>query len=744
MNSLQAEDADGNEVEAIKPLPWYPDNLAWQSNFSRNQLRKNQILERFHDFLKLENEIGNITRQEAVSMVPPLFLDVRPDHFVLDMCAAPGSKTFQLLEMIYKLIDPGTLPSGMVIANDLDVQRCNLLIHQTKRMCTANLVVTNHEAQHFPSCHLHRNRAGDSQSGYIKESGIRQLQFDRVLCDVPCSGDGTLRKAPDIWRKWNAGMGNGLHGLQVQIAMRGAALLKVGGRMVYSTCSMNPVENEAVVAEVLRRSGGALELINVSSELPQLARRPGLKKWKVRDKGLWLASYKDVPKYRRSVLTPGMFPSGEPGAETPDPEIKQSSEQLHEDGTDNAENEPQLMDDSATTMDNLEAEVSDLPLEHCMRIVSHDQNSGAFFIAVFHKITSLPASAASVKKFTGVTKATDSGSPQPQIPKTEMKDALNGDEIGEENVNAGETPNGNSLDTEMDEAPLEADKNKIDDENAKEETEPPTEAKVVDATKIAAGKRKLQIQGRWRGVDPVIFYKEDAVVNGIMEFYGIKESFPFKGHLITRNNDMNHVKRIYYVSDSVKEVLELNFLAGQQLKIASVGLKMFERQTSKEGSNAPCIFRISSEGLPLILPHMTKQILHSSVVDFKHLLQYKTIKFQDFVDPEFGKKASELMLGCCVVVLKKEGQTSSDALPPLAINCWRGRTNVSVMVTAIDCQELLERVTAPLSTDTDEPSKGEAEAEADSSIAEGGVDHGKMKDSEDGSRSNARETATLV
>lgn len=60
-----------------------------------------------------------------------------------------------------------------------------------------------------------------------------------------------------------------------------------------------------------------------------------------------------------------------------------------------------------------------------------------------------------------------------------------------------------------------------------------------------------------------------------MEFYGIKESLPFKGHLVTRNSDTSHVKRIYYVSNSVKEALELNLLGGQQLKIAAVGLKMF-------------------------------------------------------------------------------------------------------------------------------------------------------------------------
>ncbi|KAK4417055.1 RNA cytosine-C(5)-methyltransferase NSUN2 [Sesamum alatum] len=711
MKSLQAEDADGSEVEAIKPLLWYPDNLAWQSNFSRNQLRKNQTLERFHEFLKLENEIGNITRQEAVSMVPPLFLDVCPDHFVLDMCAAPGSKTFQLLEMIYKLTEPGTLPSGMVIANDLDVQRCNLLIHQTKRMCTANLIVTNHEAQHFPSCHLHRNQHGDSQIGNIREPSIRQLQFDRVLCDVPCSGDGTLRKAPDIWRKWNSGNGNGLHGLQVQIAMRGLALLKVGGRMVYSTCSMNPVENEAVVAEVLRRCGESIELVDVSTELPHLARRPGLKKWKVRDKGQWWASYKDVPKYRRSVVTPGMFPSGKSHDETSELDHETEPRQLCENADDNTENGIPVVDGSVAPTNSLEAEVSPLPLERCMRIVPHDQNSGAFFIAVLHKISSLPAPAATEKKPRNPSKETDTSSTQPQELMDKVKEDSTGDDInlsGEKDTQISEAnPDGDLLDTEMGEVSLDANQNKVNEENEKEETRPSPDAK--DDAKMVAGKRKLQIQGRWKGVDPVIFYKDEAVVGRIMEFYGIKESLPFKGHLITRNNDMNHVKRIYYISNSVKEVLELNFLAGQQLKIASVGLKMFERQTSKEGASAPCLFRISSEGLPLILPHITKQILYASAVDFKHLLQYKSIKFPDFVDPDFGQKASELMLGCCVIVLKREGQASSDSwedVMPIAIGCWRGRTNISVMVTALDCQELLERVSTLMLTKEDSKPDG--------------------------------------
>lgn len=75
-------------------------------------------------------------------------------------------------------------------------------------------------------------------------------KYDRVLCDVPCSGDGTLRKAPDIWRRWVASNGNGLHLLQLRIALQAAHQLRIGGRMVYSTCTFNPVEDEAVVAEV--------------------------------------------------------------------------------------------------------------------------------------------------------------------------------------------------------------------------------------------------------------------------------------------------------------------------------------------------------------------------------------------------------------------------------------------------------------------------------------------------------------
>ncbi|CAJ1855157.1 unnamed protein product [Sphenostylis stenocarpa] len=695
VQSIQAEVVDGDDTEAIIPLPWYPENLAWHSNFSRKQLRKNQTLGRFHEFLKLENEIGNITRQEAVSMIAgwlsacTLLYELTFREFNLctqmficyTVCAAPGSKTFQLLEVLHHSTKVGYLPDGMVIANDLDIQRCNLLIHQTKRMCTANLIVTNHEAQHFPGCLLNKN--------YDKMELDRQAQllFDRVLCDVPCSGDGTLRKAPDLWRKWNTGTGNGLHNLQVLIAMRGASLLKVGGRMIYSTCSMNPIENEAVVAElsavevvgcgyegktpsVLRRCGGSIELVDVSSELPQLIRRPGLKSWKVCDKGKWFISCKDVPKFRRNVVLPSMFPNG--GIYQDDVD---SNCNINIKGDINADVVNGHSEDDVQAVDNpvmheFAGEVSDFPLEQCMRFVPHDQNTGAFFIAVLQKVSPLPAIQVKPRKEVG-----------------KQVDAAN---------------QGNDDAQELPVNPLKVNSVTCGKVDFKEAEDP---CNVENIPKNTPGKRKLQFQGKWRGIDPVVFFNDDVVINSIKTFYGIDDQFSLDGHLVTRNSDTNHVKRIYYISKSVKEVLELNFSVGQQLKITSVGLKIFERQTSCEGRSAQCAFRITSEGLPLILPHISKQILRASAIDFKHLLQYRAVKFADFVDAKFGESAASLMPGCCVVVLGEGSRAATATLQvdesTIAIGCWKGRASLTVMVGALECQELLKRLLMRLDTVTE-------------------------------------------
>eukprot|EP00250_Pteridium_aquilinum_P019790 c24573_g1_i1 orf=108-2924(+) len=691
-------EVDGEREELVKPLPWYPGKFAWHLNFSRMQLRKNQTLARLHDFLKRENEIGNITRQEAVSMVPPLFLDVQPNHKILDMCAAPGSKTFQLLEMIHREDKKGSLSNGLVVANDVDVQRCHLLVHQTKRMCSPNVIVTNHEAQHFPglkkdkdsSCEIFdASEDGSTPSADLEHARNtevneeRGLVFDRVLCDVPCSGDGTIRKAPDIWKKWNIGVANGLHRLQVQIAMRGVALLRVGGRLVYSTCSLNPVENEAVVGEILRRSEGCLELLDVSNELPELKRRPGLKTWKVRDKGLWISSYQNLNKHRAGSIVPSMFPTGK----------------CQEDQYDTGNEGLLSMEtpEEETPLENLEmgenddGEIALLPLERCLRILPHDQDTGGFFVAVFKKIAAFKAEQPTTRhpprKNTVSWKAcADAGEAEGIEPLD-----VTGQEHPEETVTTGLTGEEHAEETVTETTiPSETAENNADE--GLQHTE--TGNKDVGPGTAQSNQKtsRSQQQGSWKGVDPVLFLKDEALISSIISFYGIKETFPLHGHLVTRSEDTSRLKRLYYVSESVASVMRMNFRAGEQMKITSLGLKIFERQGGKE-SFSQCAFRIASEGLPLLLPHLTRQIIHASKQDFKLLLSLKTTPFTAFSDSGFSTSVQALLPGCCVVILDDGVNDAQDGSSSVtAIGCWRGRTNMSLLIPKEEAAQLLNRL----------------------------------------------------
>jgi multisite-specific tRNA:(cytosine-C5)-methyltransferase len=310
---------DGDEIEQPSPLPFYPDELAWQYKVGKQVVRKNPQFARFQKFLVAETDVGHISRQEAVSMIPPLLLDVRPENTVIDLCAAPGSKTAQLVEMLHRGCgDDG--PTGFVVANDSDYKRSHMLTHQVKRLNSPNIIVTNHDAQFYPK---------------IKTSSGEFLKFDRVLCDVPCSGDATMRKNINVWKDWVVGNGLGLHPTQVNILARGVQLLKAGGRLVYSTCSLNPTENESVVAEILRQYKD-MSLVDVSDELPGLKRSHGISKWKVQTKDKVWREFGDAGVQR------SLFP--------PD-----------------------------------EDEVKRFNLHRAIRVYPHQQDTGGFFIAVFEK-----------------------------------------------------------------------------------------------------------------------------------------------------------------------------------------------------------------------------------------------------------------------------------------------------------------------------------------------------------------------
>ena len=320
----------------------------------------------FQKFLVAETDVGNINRQEIVSMIPPLVMDLEPGMTVLDLCAAPGSKSAQLIEMIHAgeeerarevaehlangldrpegqdYEDDGR-STGLLIANDVDYKRAHMLVHQMKRLASPNIIVTNHDATIYPSIKIASLPTEDG-----KQPQNRYLKFDRILADVPCSGDGTPRKNIEIWRQWNPGNGLGLHMTQVRILIRALQMLKVGGRVVYSTCSMNPVEDEAVLAGAIDRCGGSdfVALLETKDLLPGLKRYPGMKNWSIMDKTgrLW-DSWESVLKQR---------------------------EERGDDGL-------------GRLQESMFPPSNGLPLDRAMRIYPHQQDTGGFFIAILEK-----------------------------------------------------------------------------------------------------------------------------------------------------------------------------------------------------------------------------------------------------------------------------------------------------------------------------------------------------------------------
>jgi 16S rRNA C967 or C1407 C5-methylase (RsmB/RsmF family) len=280
---------NGKVMKSVEELSWYPNGAGYKLGTDRRSIRKSPELAELHEWMKLHTNNGNITRQEAVSMVPPVALAVEQHHKVLDMCAAPGSKTSQLLEVINRCAtssssssstDASTSSSqGLVVANDVDTDRAYMLVHQCRRINSPFLVVTTHQGQSFPAI----RDLSDTTTSLETLNTQNKPFFDRILCDVPCSGDGTMRKNPAIWYKWNTSMSAVMHPLQLMITQRAIQMLKDDGLIVYSTCSMSPYENEASVAELLRTNKGKLELIDARQFLPLFKARPGLTTWYVLD-----------------------------------------------------------------------------------------------------------------------------------------------------------------------------------------------------------------------------------------------------------------------------------------------------------------------------------------------------------------------------------------------------------------------------------------------------------------------------
>ncbi|KAL3475881.1 S-adenosyl-L-methionine-dependent methyltransferase [Aspergillus californicus] len=720
ITSIQYE---GNNVEPPRPVEWYPDQLAWSMTTPKQVVRRFAPFASFQKFLVAETDVGNISRQEVVSMIPPLLMDLRPGMTVLDMCAAPGSKSAQLMELIHageedamlavaKKVKEGTADSepfgpegladdgrttGLLIANDSDHKRAHMLIHQMKRLSSPNLIVTNHDATMFPSIRLPSKPGADG-----KPAPNRYLKFDRILADVPCTGDGTARKNFGIWKDWTPMNAVGLHAVQVRILVRALQMLKVGGRVVYSTCSMNPIENESVVASAIERCGGVdnVKIIDCSKELPGLKRVSGLKDWKVMDREnrLW-SSWQEVEEQRAEKgilglgrLAEGMFPPS-----------------------------------------------SEVPLERCIRVYPHLQDTGGFFITVLEKQSEIRAkpedSSKVIPKGTVAALAeelnnkqkNENGEPLEKIEA--LDDLVTHDETAElerqKNASVAEATHqlpysvtnqvapGVKRDADSLEDPLPVKRTKLDDGtevvigDRPVHQPPPAQVSDVpetsDATPTPAPTETPQPSApesqpkppkRKPGQpieEPFRYLATDQEeLDPIFKFFQISDRFP-RDRFMVRNADAIPSRTVYYTSALARDILVAN--QGHGLKFVHCGVKIFVKQDAQRLD--VCRWRIQTDGLRIIEPWLgpERAVTLTQKETFRKLLAEMFPK----VDGgswqslgEIGERVRDIPMGCSILYINPEGEDKFSERMVLPL--WRSLHSINLMLPKEDRRAMLLRI----------------------------------------------------
>ena len=192
----------------------------------------------------VEYALGLFHPQALSSVVTALAVAPAPDHLVLDLCASPGSKTSLLAQLMKN--------RGVVVANDSSSSRLATLTASLKRLGVTNTVVTCYSGQQFP---LHG-------------------RFRRVLVEVPCSAEGTLRASVQGTLPATIRPRPGLVVLQRSLLLRAFDILEPGGILVYSTCTYDPQENEEAIQFLLEKRPARVEPISLG-----FPHSPGLTRW---------------------------------------------------------------------------------------------------------------------------------------------------------------------------------------------------------------------------------------------------------------------------------------------------------------------------------------------------------------------------------------------------------------------------------------------------------------------------------
>ena len=198
----------------------------------------------------LEHLFGYYYVQEIASMLPVLTLKPKHHEAILDLCAAPGSKTTQIASEMKN--------TGTIIANDVNIGRISILAANLERCGVSDAIITR--KQGFEFCRK------------LKEHGF---SFDKVLLDAPCSGEGTLRSSPATYLMWNIKSIKNLSNIQKSLIKSAIELLKPNGELVYSTCTHAPEENEEVIDFALKK----FENIKIESVKLPVKCREGVANW---------------------------------------------------------------------------------------------------------------------------------------------------------------------------------------------------------------------------------------------------------------------------------------------------------------------------------------------------------------------------------------------------------------------------------------------------------------------------------
>ncbi len=242
-----------------RAVPWYEDAF-WIYPGMREKLLNHAVYRE-----------GLIYLQNLSSMVPPLILEPQPGEHILDLTAAPGSKTLQISALMHN--------TGQIVAVDKVRPRYYRLLRNLSMQGATNVtpVLTNGV--------LFWKRHPEA--------------FDRVLLDAPCSTEGRIHSAdPESYRYWSERKIKEMTQKQKRLIYSAVQVLKPGGVLVYSTCSFAPEENEAIVTHVLKKFGDALEPEPIDLKPGNV--QPALTAWKGR-------SFHPAVKHAYRILpTPSM------------------------------------------------------------------------------------------------------------------------------------------------------------------------------------------------------------------------------------------------------------------------------------------------------------------------------------------------------------------------------------------------------------------------------------------------------